>query len=261
MCRFFSCVSDGHGRVMYFDFGLRKKYLSKELDYYPDSHTSIADYFGYTGSKEDALNKYEYNPLTKEFTVDQINTVDDSKSVRRFCEELDFRTIVPELILKPVIHPLRDVSGFADSEALRLLKEWAIFWDSLGDNARSIIKGYVRGSIWDRVSLDSWNNISLIVYIRVGNDTKRSIVRSVSRSYSSMRYDGTLDAIHDSVKTSIDAYAGSFFDIWGDEYKYQSAVDLWERGLVPSFNGKTWRLHSKKGIAWEGTMEHLERIG
>jgi len=25
---------------------------------------------------------------------------------------------------------------------------------------------------------------------------------------------------------------------------FQPCIDLWERGLVPSFDGKTWRLHS-----------------
>ena len=25
---------------------------------------------------------------------------------------------------------------------------------------------------------------------------------------------------------------------------FQSGIDLWNRGLVPSFDGKTWRLHS-----------------
>lgn len=27
------------------------------------------------------------------------------------------------------------------------------------------------------------------------------------------------------------------------EYPYQPAVDLWRDGLVPSFDGKTWKLH------------------
>ena len=55
MCDFFSLNSDGKGKIMYFDWALREKCLSKELNYEPDSHTSIADFFGYKGKKEDSL--------------------------------------------------------------------------------------------------------------------------------------------------------------------------------------------------------------
>ena len=40
------------------------------------------------------------------------------------------------------------------------------------------------------------------------------------------------------------------------EYPFQPTVDLWKRGLVPSFGGKIWRLHSggKADIVWEGEL-------
>ena len=48
-----------------------------------------------------------------------------------------------------------------------------------------------------------------------------------------------------SVWASVGAYTSSFFTI-----KYvcdvSSAVRLWEAGLVPSYDGKTWRLHGGK---------------
>ena len=52
-------------------------------------------------------------------------------------------------------------------------------------------------------------------------------------------------SVWDSVGASVGAYIGSFFDI---DYKFDfsSAVKLWEAGLVPSFDGKTWRLHTGK---------------
>ena len=105
MCQFFSLVSAGDSKPLYFDAKIRKKILNKELKYELDSHTSIADYYGYKGSKEDTLNKYEYNPITKLFQVDQLNTIDDSKEINKFCNELDFKLIVPELLIKPIIHP------------------------------------------------------------------------------------------------------------------------------------------------------------
>ncbi len=51
------------------------------------------------------------------------------------------------------------------------------------------------------------------------------------------------------------AYTSSFFSLPkrkyirhpGGQYPFQSAVDLWMRGLVPSFDGNTWRLHAGPG--------------
>jgi hypothetical protein len=56
------------------------------------------------------------------------------------------------------------------------------------------------------------------------------------------------------------AYTGSFFllprEAWKytekietEGYPFQPCVTLWEQGLVPSFDGKTWRLHGGKDDA------------
>ena len=109
MCNFFSLVSNGKGKIMYFDWKLRKKCIDGELNYQPDSHTSIADYFGYKGTQEDVLNKYEYNPITKVFKVDQLNTVDDTGDVEKFCKELNFKKVIPQLVIPDkIIHPFKD---------------------------------------------------------------------------------------------------------------------------------------------------------
>jgi len=58
------------------------------------------------------------------------------------------------------------------------------------------------------------------------------------------------DTVGDTVWDTVWAYTGSLFMIekWGDYpsgiYPFRPAVDLWKHGLVPSYNGKTWRLHS-----------------
>jgi len=45
------------------------------------------------------------------------------------------------------------------------------------------------------------------------------------------------------------------------ENPFQPCIDLWERGLVPSFDGKTWRLHGYKGkVVKEITKEELAKI-
>jgi len=76
-----------------------------------------------------------------------------------------------------------------------------------------------------------------------------------------------VDSVRASVVDSVRAYAGSFFllprDAWkytenvpGEEYPFLPAVKLWELGLVASFDGKTWRLHGgpKGAVLWEGTV-------
>ena len=201
MCKFFSSVSDGKGKFMYFDSKLRKECLSGKLNYNPDSHTSIADYFGYKGKREDVLNKYEYNPLTKVFEIDQLNSKDDSERIKDTCLNLDFKKIVPELIIKDIVNPFELGTIKVYKKDIALLKQWA----SVG------------ASVWA--------------------------------------------SVRDSVRASVRAYTSSYFNIKQWEYvehkkganPFQSAIDLWERGLVPSFDGKLWRLHGKDGkILWGG---------
>jgi hypothetical protein len=195
MCKFFSLVSDGAGKAYYFDYSVRKRIIAGELKYETDSHTSIADYYGFKGKDEDMLNKYEYNPLTKEFKIDSMPNKDDSTLIKEFCFNLDFKTIVPELIIKPIIHSLRDVvAGEVTDREIELLKQWA----SVG------------GSVWSSV----WG----------------------------------------SVGGSVRGYVSSFFNLQKWKYTeheegknpFQSCIDLWESGFVPSFDGKTWRLHAGK---------------
>ncbi len=198
MCQFFSCVSNGQGKMYYFDWELRKKVLSGELqNYNPDSHTSIADYFGFKGSKEDTLNKYEFDPLTKKFKIDQVNTKNDSRLIKKQCLKLDFSTIVKPLIIKPIINPFDKKRKRITKKDLLLLKQWDSVWDS--------VWGYL-GSFF---TLNKWKDIKL----------KKG------------------------------------------ENPFQPCIDLWESGLVPSFDGNTWRLFGKNGkILKEISREDLRRI-
>lgn len=231
MCQFLSLVSDGQGRIMYFDWKLREKFLRGALGVEsPDSHTSIASYFGFGGVKEDTLNKYEYNPLTGAFKIDQLNAAnDDREVVRKFCEKLDFREIVPQLIIKPIVNPLsiKRESKNVTKKEIRLLKEWAL------------VRASVRASVW--VSI--WASIE----------------------------DSVWDSVGDSVGDSVRAYIGSFFTLpeWKyiqqkkGGYPFQSLVDLWERGLVPSFSDENWRLHAgeKVSIVFEISDKELRLFG
>ena len=180
MCNFFSFVTDpvNHpAEYYYFDWEMRQKDFDGA-----DSHSHICSHFKLT---EDVCNKYEFNPLTKRFVVDQINAErDDSEAAQKWANRLDFKTIVEPLIVKPIVNPLEllKVEKPTD-EQIGWLKEWISVWAS------------VRASVGD------------------------------------------------SVRDSVRAYVSSFFDV---EYKFDfsSVVKLWEAGLVPSFDGTTWRLHS-----------------
>jgi hypothetical protein len=98
---------------------------------------------------------------------------------------------------------------------IELLKEWASVWDS------------VKASVWDSV----WASVKASVWAPVWA------------------------SVGDSVKASVWAYIGNLFPNitkWKyiehkkGIYPYQPAVDLWYNGLIPSYDGKIWRLHGGK---------------
>ena len=76
-------------------------------------------------------------------------------------------------------------------------------------------------------------------------------------------WDSVWASVRDSVRDSVWAYIGSLFpDIkrWGylktstGSYPFASGEKLWRMGLVPSFDGKLWRLHggSDGRVLWQG---------
>lgn len=224
MCNFFSLLSDGKGKIYFFGAKIRKAIIAKKLEYEgTDSHTSIADYYNFKGEAEDKLNKWEYNPLTGELKCDQLNAIDDNKQVLEVCKKLDFKKIVPELIIKRIIHPFKiKPPEKITKKHIGLLQQW----DS--------VRGSVRGSVWGSVR----------------------------------------DSVWGSVWDSVYAYVGSFFRLPRKDWKYtaeiktrgypfQPAVDMWETGLVPSFDGEVWRLHGgpNGGVLFEITKEKLGAAG
>ena len=204
MCQFFSFVTDPVGHLAeyyHFDWEYRKANLDDDG---VDSHSHICAHFTLD---EDRCNKYEFNPLTKEFTVDQINSKrDDSEAAEKWANRLDFKTIVEPLIVKPIVNPLLlPKVDEPTEEQIDWLKEWA--------------------SVRDAVGAPTWDSV------------RDSVRASVGASVS--------DSVWESVRASSWAYFSSFFAI---EYKFDfsPAVKLWEAGLVPAFDGTTWRLYTGK---------------
>jgi len=81
------------------------------------------------------------------------------------------------------------------------------------------------------------------------------------------------DSVRGSVGGSVRGYIGSFFKLERSQWKYtdkiktsgypfQSVVDLWGMGLVPSFDGTTWRLHAgeKAKVVFSIKKEDLVKL-
>ena len=247
MCQFFSLVSNGRGKIFYFNHQQREEIKSTDLN--PDSHSSIVEYYRKKGqvadrsTTEDLFNKWEYSPLTKELECDTLNTKDDTESIKKFCDGLDFSLIVPELIIKPIVHPFKIKAGKVTEVEIALLKQW----DSVRDSVWNSVRNSVRDSVSDSVRNSVWNSVW------------NSVGYSVSDSVS--------DSVRNSVWDSVYAYISSFFqlDQWkGIEHEkgvnpFQSCIDLWEAGFVPSFDGELYRLHSGKDtkVVYEISKEEL----
>jgi len=255
MCRWFSCISDGRGRMYYFDEKQRQeiydgKALACKIGRNPittrddlDSHSALADFYGVNCDK---VNKYEFRPLDRKFQIDQINTLDDSTEIKRRCQRLNYKKLAPpELILKPLVNPTMLGRKRATANDIILLKKWDSVRASVWGGVRDSVRGSVRDSMGDGV----W----------------ASVRDSVGDSVGDSVWAGVWNNVWDSAW----AYAGSFFNIpkWKyvkhkkGAYPFQPVADLWERGIVTSFDGKVWRLHGHKGaIIKEITKTELQKI-
>jgi len=127
------------------------------------------------------------------------------------------------LVKKPIIHPFRDIKPPEKITEKHI--KLLMEWDSARDS--------VGTSVWDSV--------------------------------------GT--SVCDSVGDSVWAFIGSFFKLKRTEWKYtekiktkgypfESAVKLWNMGLVVSFDGTTYRIHGGKDakVMYEITKKDLMKL-
>lgn len=199
-----------------------------------------------------AKRRYEYMKLGSPLSDD---------AVKALCREIE-----PELRYKlsealyPV-NPLLLPRATVNDEDIELLKQWyrvrknvvISVWDSVGDSFWS----RVRYSVWYSVRISVWDSFWSRVWYSVWYSVRDSVGDNVWYSVID-----SWDSVWDSVTDSVSAYIGSLFlniNEWKyknheqGKYPFQSAVNLWYRGLVPSFDGKIWRLHSgkKAEVVWE----------
>ena len=154
------------------------------------------------------------------------------------------------LVRKPIVHPFHiEPPAEITEEHIRLLKEWALVWRS----ARASASALVWDPVWESVGDSVAASAGALVWESVGASVWRSARASAGES------------VWDSVWASVGAYTSTFFvlpreawkhteNIKTDEHPFQCLVDLWKQRLVPSFDGKKWRLHGGKDakILWEG---------
>jgi len=196
-----------------------------------------------------AKQRYEYmkldNPLSDE-------------EIKKLCKEIE-----PELgyklseALYPVNPLLLPKTAVTDKD-IKLLKQWDSVGGSVWESVWSSVKDSVKDSVWESVWESVWDSVRSSVGYSVWNSVWDSVRSSVGYSvWNSVR-----NSVGDSVWNSVWAYIGSLFPSIGkweyknhehSQYPFQSAVNLWYRGLVPSFDGKIWRLHSgeKAEVVWE----------
>ena len=141
------------------------------------------------------------------------------------------------------VHPF-EVNPMPLEDAKKLLEEWKKVRDSVWD------------SVWDSVLASVWDSVRDSVWDSVWDSVRDSVRDSVWASV----WDSVRDSVWDSVWDLVGAYISSLFTNI-EQWKYvkheagvnpfQSGINLWKGGYVPSFDGKTWRLHTKNGIVWE----------
>jgi hypothetical protein len=239
--------------VQGFQFEVGKKYVCPDFD--PDPRNECS--YGFYATEVEGLT-YSYRPGRRVFEVSVGGrNVNADPIYKRRWEEM---TLVREVVrqeIEDLAKAHEPVCGYKLSEALfpinpllqpqrtpteadiALLKQWAS----------------VRGSVLDSV----WTS----VLDRVGESAWGSVRDNMWASVRGSVLDSVWTSVRGSVLDSAWAYIGSLFpgikkwkhiDHVPGVYPFQPAASLWRSGLVPSFDGKTWRIHSgeKAEIVWEG---------
>lgn len=198
--------------------------------YRPGRRVFVAEVRGQSRIFDCMKQRYEDIMLTDELTTDQIKqmALDAEQRVGYRLSEVLFP-------INPLLLP-KTTPTEAD---IILLKQWASVW----------------ASVWVSQLLSSvWDSVRASVFSSVGDSVGDSVFSSV--------WDSVFSSVRASVGDSVWAYIGSLFPAitkWEyvnhtpGVYPFQSAVDLWRRGLVPSYLGGVWRLHSgaQAEIVWE----------
>ena len=270
MCKAYSCIVDKNGKV-YWKAGLdshsdiQKQFKLKEPKLHePPTNEEIAKKIQWAkieitpkdGNYLRSLNRKDW-----QFNIDEpIKPIWWNEGFIKPCWDswVNWKDeIYSKINLKEArnpINPLQIKVKEVTKEDIELLKKWASVRASVWAGVGASVRASVRASVGDSVWASVWDSVRDSVGANVGDSVGDSVGASVG----------------DSVGASVRAYTGSMFlgiDKWKyvdyrkkiftkGEYPFQSAVTLWKKGLVPSFDGKIWRLHVGKDakLVWEGKL-------
>ncbi len=233
-----------------FEFELGKKYVCDDFDTSDDECSKgfyAVDFNGLVyainnGGQKHSVFEVEVGGRSKEFdqfkrryeeiTILRELAEDEIKTGLLACEEKEGYKVCEACY---PIHPFA-IEPILLEDAKKLLQEWKKVMTSVGTS----VWDSVRVSVWDSV----WVSVRVSVWDSIGDSVRASVGASVG----------------DSVWASVWAYISSLFTNI-EQWKYvkheagvnpfQSGINLWKGGYVPSFDKKTWRLHTKNGIVWE----------
>lgn len=184
-------------------------------------------------------------------------------------------------VIAPIYPLTRKSKKDITKKDIELLKQWASVWGSgrnpvwdvdkvsvwvsVGDSVRVSVGDLV----WDSVGYLVWDSMWASIgnsesgysgWVSIWNSYGDSVWVSVGDLVLNLVWDSGRDSVGglvwNSVVDSVRSYYSSLFpNIKKWKYiihkkginPYQPCIDLWKSGLVPSFDGKIWRLHGKGG--------------
>jgi hypothetical protein len=222
-------------------------------------------------------HRFEYIKLIREVSQDELYEL-----CKPLDKELGYNL---SMVIKPV-NPLLLPKKRLTQKHKDLLKEWdsvvasigsfvgdsvwASVWDSIGSFIGSFVGDSVRDSVvasigsfvGDSVGASVWAS----VWDSIGSSVWAPVIDSVRAPVGDSVWASVVVPVGDSVGASVWAYISSVFpNITKWEYvdheeginPFQSCIDLWNDGFIPSFDGRTWRLHQGKKAEVVYEMEAL----
>jgi len=253
-----------------FEFELGKKYVCSNFDTSDDECSNgfyAVDFNGLVyainnNGKKHSVFDVEVGGRSKEFnqfkrryeeiTILRELSEDEIKAGLLACEEKEGYKVYDACF---PVHPF-EVEPMPLDDAKKLLAEWKNVMTSV----RVSVLDSVEHSVWDSVEHSVWDSVGDSVRDSVWHSVWDSVRDSVRDSVGDSVWDSVWDSVGDSVWDSVGAYISSLFPNI-EQWKYvineagvnlfQSGIDLWKGGYMPSFDGKIWRLHTKDGIVWE----------
>jgi len=159
------------------------------------------------------------------------------------------------------VNPLKVPMPSVSQKHLTWLREWAL----VERQFRWSFDSTIRMSLSDDDSGFAYH----AVRFTLGGTLYGEVWIAVLCAFDDATEDNVFITVKDSVFDVCSAYTGYLFEPvvekWKscpgedeglNDYPFQSAVELWKEGLVPSFDGKVWRLHGgyKADILWEGEI-------